>query len=135
MSETPNEKLTVADLVKAQRDTAEQLRVLNEHLTHIDESTRALATTDFKAVNPVLDVFFFVALAIGSVVTQSFVGFELAMLVYIGLRLLYRSPAIARVKEMALDEKEARATREADAKEWERFFGKKKVKPLTPPSA
>lgn len=136
MSESPKEKLTVADLVEAQRETAEQLKLLNEKLSNIDTATKALATTDFRAINPVWDVVFFVLLAIGSAVNKSFIGFELAILVYIGIRLLHRTPAMTRAIELDTEQKEFMATREAEAKEWEKWFGRKKnKKTLTPPSA
>ncbi len=135
MSETPKEKLTVVELVIAQRDTAEQLRLLNERLSRIDESTRALATTDFKAINPVWDVGFFVLLAIGSAANKSFVGFELAILVYIGVRMLHRTPAMTRTTELDSEKTELIATREANAREWDKMFGRRRnKKPLTPPS-
>lgn len=135
MSDTPKDKLTIADLVEAQRDTSQQLRLLNEKLKSIDESSKALATTDSKAVHPVLDVFFFVVFLIAGIATLNLVAIELAFVVYIGMRLLYRTPALTRSKEMQAEEREVEFTREQDAKEWNRLFGRKKNKQLTPPSA
>jgi hypothetical protein len=136
MSELPKEKLTVADLVEAQRKTAYQLDLIATKLNEISFTTTSIARSDQSALsangwNGVL-LFF---LIIGSILNQSFIAFELALIAYCLAKSLHRTPALKRAKELDDEEKLRSEQKEQDATQWEMLFGKKKNKPLTPPSA
>lgn len=143
MIEMPKEKLTVADLVEAQRDTADQLRLLNEKLQKIEHLTHCLATTDERSYSPQgWEICVFIFLLMGVFISLAnpklalgFIGFELAILSLVAIRMMRKTPALTRWKQIEDEEMEANLTREANAKEWDRWFGKKRNKPLTPPAA
>lgn len=136
MSETPREKLTVVDLVVAQRETAEHLKSIATRLNEIGVTTTSIAKSDQSAlsINGWSGVLLFF-LIVGAILNQSFIAFELAIIAYCLTKSLHRTPALTRAKELEDEEKLRAEQREQDGTQWEMLFGKKNKKPLTPPSA
>lgn len=136
MSDTPKEKLTVADLVEAQRKTAQHLESIENALEKVGNATHSIASSDQSAlsINGWSGVLLFF-LVIGSILNQSFIAFELAIIAYCLVKSLHRTPALTRAKELYEEQKLRAEQREQNGTQWEMLFGKKKDKQLTPPSA
>jgi ATP/ADP translocase len=123
MSEAPKEKLTVADLVEAQRKTASQLEAINEKLQNIGYLTQGLATTDQRARSVQgFDIMMLVLLIAGLLLlcgshlkdqamkqatTEDFISsiafyiaFELAIVIFLLVRSLNRASAVTRLHEV-----------------------------------
>lgn len=136
MSETPKEKLTVADLVEAQRQTSEHLQLIANKLNDIGFIAHSLGRTDHEAFSAsAWNGILLVVLVIGSCINGSFIALELALVAYFLAKSLHRTPALTRLKQLENEEKLRAEQREQDGTQWEMLFGKKNKKPLTPPSA
>jgi hypothetical protein len=109
MNETPKEKLTINDLVEAQRKTAEQLEAINENLQSIRHYSQSLANTDQQARGlGGWDGGLFILLLVGLIATGAskdnvavfyFIAFELALVVFLLTKSLTKVPAVLRLQE------------------------------------
>jgi hypothetical protein len=109
MSETPKEKLTITDLVEAQRKTAEYLEAINANLQNIKHYTQSLANTDHDTRGlGGWDAGGFFLLLVGLLLTATnvngpavfyFIAFELALVVFLLMKQLTKVPAVTRLQE------------------------------------
>jgi hypothetical protein len=109
MNETPKEKLTITDLVEAQRKTAEQLEAINENLQNIRHYTQSLANTDHQSrglggwegggLILLLMGLMVTAASKNNVAVFYFIAFELALVVFLLTRSLTKVPAVTRLQE------------------------------------